>query len=197
MKYNSYKSFYTQDELINKGKQSLASSRVNLAIKNGRLTRKDRCEVCGQKGKTLAHHYRGYDYPYDVWFVCSKCNCRLPHNKEMTIDEAFKFVVKKWTQSGLSYFRYMGRFGIWEFTKYKGGFPPCSPEENHIICKICNTDIQDNDELVFCNLHQTKEEKFYYDDVNIDTHFICTDCYHLFLNQWIDDAKYAHGIIEA
>lgn len=46
-----------------------------------------------RKPKTLfivAHHWRGYDYPDDVWWVCYACNYVLQgcHNGAFTLEEA-------------------------------------------------------------------------------------------------------------
>lgn len=42
----------------------------------------------------VAHHYRGYDHPYDVWFICMSCNRRLQHKHDgvMNLEQARVFV---------------------------------------------------------------------------------------------------------
>jgi len=65
-------------------KKHLARTRVNNAIKLGKIKRPDRCENCdndvgfASDGRTLlrADHYKGYDEEnwYNVKFICSKCD---------------------------------------------------------------------------------------------------------------------------
>jgi len=61
--------------------------------------RPDHCELCLRQacrrgypfGQALeAHHWRGYEYPLDVWWVCRSCNRKLSHRHDgsLTIEEA-------------------------------------------------------------------------------------------------------------
>ena len=97
-----------------------ASNRLRAAVKVGKLTRGQECELCGYNrerwekdferhskeyisvtGKRLdkasyrsfrivGHHWRGYDYPLDVWWICCSCNRRLAgwHDGRLNKDEA-------------------------------------------------------------------------------------------------------------
>lgn len=42
----------------------------------------------------VPHHFRGYDFPLDVWWVCRSCNRRLvnKHDDSLTIEEARKYI---------------------------------------------------------------------------------------------------------
>lgn len=56
------------------------------------------CEVCGKEvgvnylgyPRFHYHHWRGYDYPDDLWALCQSCNMRLAyrHDGSLTIEEA-------------------------------------------------------------------------------------------------------------
>jgi len=47
-----------------------ARNKVYRAVKSGKLKREP-CEVCGDP-KSEAHHYRGYEFPLDVQWLCRK-----------------------------------------------------------------------------------------------------------------------------
>ena len=79
---------YTDEDFILEGKRTIAVRRVGQALRNGTLRRSDTCQVCGEKCKTVGHHYRGYDYPFDVWWICRKCNAKLPHDGSMSLEVA-------------------------------------------------------------------------------------------------------------
>ena len=80
---------------------------ATVAIRNGKLIRPSNCELCGRSDKlpkeeerfwirrsmkhTIgAHHWRGYDYPLDVWWVCEQCNRKLgsSHDGSLTHEQA-------------------------------------------------------------------------------------------------------------
>jgi hypothetical protein len=47
------------------------------------------CAVCDVKCRTWGHHWRGYEYPLDVWWVCSSCNRLLDcHDGSVSLEEA-------------------------------------------------------------------------------------------------------------
>jgi hypothetical protein len=51
------------------------------AKKNGEITTKDRCDLCGmQRTDLVMHHWNGHDHPKDIWFVCQQANSNLDHN---------------------------------------------------------------------------------------------------------------------
>jgi hypothetical protein len=52
-----------------------AQRKLGYAIESGRMTR-GFCECCGSE-KTDAHHWRGYDYPLDVQWLCRSCHVQL------------------------------------------------------------------------------------------------------------------------
>jgi len=90
-----------------------AHTLVKQAIDDGKLTRPDRCELCGcnaaeweaipwrkklgRKFRIYAHHWRGYEYPLDVWWVCQPCNWKLRKKHDgMLIKEDAQELVGKW-----------------------------------------------------------------------------------------------------
>jgi hypothetical protein len=88
-------------------RQNPAHGKVNAAIVKGTLIRPKNCELCGEldhiyrptihkwaRHNIIAHHWRGYEYPLDVWWICKSCNRRLHgcHDGTMTRDEARRFI---------------------------------------------------------------------------------------------------------
>ena len=76
---------------------------TSYAIQKGQLIRPEVCELCDiDTGKLpklsytriIAHHWRGYDYPLDVWFICRSCNMilRNRHDASLTKDQAKQYV---------------------------------------------------------------------------------------------------------
>ena len=69
-------------------KQS-ARAAVNVAIKNGTLVRPLACSKCGiidnisLDGRAVihAHHYKGYEFPLDVEWLCVKCHFKIDKRK--------------------------------------------------------------------------------------------------------------------
>jgi hypothetical protein len=89
-----------------------AQQQVIKATKNEDLIRPSSCELCGStpdpikvcyesgtifRPAIVAHHWRGYDYPLDVWFICAHCNVKLSgeqfHNGSVSKDEAREYVL--------------------------------------------------------------------------------------------------------
>ena len=52
-----------------------ARDRVNKAVKAGLLVKPSIC-ACGSTERIEAHHYRGYEYPLDVEWVCRICHAK-------------------------------------------------------------------------------------------------------------------------
>ncbi len=63
---------------------------INRSINCGELKRPSVCEICGCHTSRkiwhsfgsggfpiMAHHWRGHDSPFDVWWVCVSCNALL------------------------------------------------------------------------------------------------------------------------
>lgn len=84
---------------------------VSKAIRRGEMVPPSVCSVCGidvvqyhlkydgsniphANPKIVAHHWRGYAYPLDIWWVCTSCNYHLPHDGE-SLD-----TVKEWQKKG-------------------------------------------------------------------------------------------------
>jgi hypothetical protein len=71
------------------------------AVRSGGLVRPDKCELCGAnethhngRPSIVAHHWRGHEYPLDVWWVCTRCNRKLHgvHDASMSKDVAKKYI---------------------------------------------------------------------------------------------------------
>lgn len=67
----------------------VARDELRKAIKSGRMIRPDNCELCNTSGPTFGHHFKGYLFPLEVWFVCISCNTRLTvHDGSQTKENA-------------------------------------------------------------------------------------------------------------
>lgn len=92
-------------------KKSTAVKRVELAIKAGKLTRPDECEICKRKPKgngkvppIVAHHWNGYNNPLDIWWICRSCNrFLLVHDGSMNRKQARDYITMKKLERLLHY----------------------------------------------------------------------------------------------
>lgn len=94
-----------------------AHSKIGYAIKSGRLVRPTVCEVCDCdmlklaqlrekydidiSNKLCAHHWRGYNYPLDIWWICHSCNFKLKgrHDGSLTLSQSRSMIgVFNWQQ---------------------------------------------------------------------------------------------------
>ncbi len=83
---------------------------IERAIKDGRLTRVDQCEVCtskpiGYKAHAIvAHHWNGYDDPLNIWWICRSCNRFLAsrHDGSLNLEQA-KLYVRRLQRARLGY----------------------------------------------------------------------------------------------
>ncbi len=67
----SKKAYYKNTE------KASAREKVNRALKSGKLNKPKTCENCGISGGRIeGHHYKGYDYPLDVQWLCTPCHCK-------------------------------------------------------------------------------------------------------------------------
>ena len=57
---------------------------VRRAIKSGKITKPDRCQICGKVGEVQAHH-EDYNKPLEVIFVCSNCHGMIHRYKNAFI----------------------------------------------------------------------------------------------------------------
>lgn len=65
------------------------------ALYNKRLTPDESCVICESNEEIRGHHWKGYDFPLDVWWVCRKCNSRLARKHDgslSTPDDARKYI---------------------------------------------------------------------------------------------------------
>lgn len=79
--------------------KSEAMAVYQTALRNKIITRLGVCEICGSeedsgcRAKIRGHHWKGYDYPVEVWWVCPTCNVYLDrHDGSLTINEAKSYV---------------------------------------------------------------------------------------------------------
>lgn len=136
---------YTDEELLYKGRQALAMRRVKQAKDNGTLVPATQCEVCDTIGPTVAHHWKGYSYPFQVWWVCRYCNANLHnHDGSWSIEYARRFILEKKTDL-LSIFlaQLNGKYRECDvcgsyFKSFTGtvGF-----RENVFLCAYCSRDV--------------------------------------------------------
>lgn len=80
----------------------IAISAVNSAIASGKMMRLDTCQICGdtpantKRPAIVGHHWQGYDYPLDVWWICRPCNRFLSgekyHNGTFNLEQVRKVV---------------------------------------------------------------------------------------------------------
>lgn len=93
--------------------QQFAHKEVNKAIRNGTITRPDTCEICGampgvsslrtlsgrpaSRTLVVGHHWRGYLYPLDIWWLCASCNLMLGsrHDGSLTKEQAALFIARR------------------------------------------------------------------------------------------------------
>lgn len=102
---------------MNDGYWNEANARiaVTTAVKEGKLDRPDTCELCGRRAKDIiaeydskypeplknrnypieGHHWRGWHHPFDIWWLCHRCNVRLMgiHDGSLTREEARKLTL--------------------------------------------------------------------------------------------------------
>lgn len=77
----------------------VARSMLRREVKAGKIKRSAVCELCGSPpvghgGAINGHHWRGYNYPLDVWWLCDRCNsCRaLTHDGTQTKEQALELI---------------------------------------------------------------------------------------------------------
>lgn len=157
---------YTDEDLILVGKRTIAVRRVSQALKKGTLKRGNACQVCDSECKTVGHHYRGYDYPFDVWWVCRKCNTRLPHDGSIGL-EAARLVIghKLYRLKTKGWHNWQGWLYWQDWSQKQVG--PCgicgvpvtlyvaSLWDDILICPCCNPDSDDILGRVF--VHKPKQ----------------------------------------
>lgn len=56
-----------------------ARQKANFYIVSNNISRKERCQYCGNVEKTQMHHY-DYEKFYEVVFLCQKCHARVHAN---------------------------------------------------------------------------------------------------------------------
>lgn len=52
-----------------------AHNALYFAVKRGEIVRPDKCQVCDKESPRIeGHHYKGYDRPLDVQWLCRRCH---------------------------------------------------------------------------------------------------------------------------
>ncbi len=81
--------YFSEDDYLHFGKQSIAMRRLRQAVSNGTIKKESVCQTCGRKAKLVAHHWKGYEHPFDVWWICRKCNANLTiHDGSLDLEHA-------------------------------------------------------------------------------------------------------------
>jgi hypothetical protein len=62
----------------------------------------ENCQLCGvhrpRSGRALlGHHWKGYEFPADVWWLCDRCHTRLrfagvQHDGQTTLEKARELI---------------------------------------------------------------------------------------------------------
>lgn len=99
--------------MIDYTERSRAGYKLNLAVKNGELTRPDTCELCGNtpdlikvnyysettttRSQIVGHHWNGHKNALDIWWICQSCNHKLIgshfHDGSISKEESRKYVL--------------------------------------------------------------------------------------------------------
>jgi hypothetical protein len=69
----------------------VARDKLRKAIKSGKIEKPTSCQLCEHDDSLIfGHHWRGYAYPYDVWWICPSCNTYdfLRHDGTQTLEQA-------------------------------------------------------------------------------------------------------------
>lgn len=75
--------------------QKQAVEILNEHVRRGTLLRPGTCDLCGNSNcEIVGHHWRGYDFPLDVWWICPRCSNLLKgkHDGSMTKEQARDYV---------------------------------------------------------------------------------------------------------
>ena len=95
---------YTDEEMLHKGRQTVAMRRVKQAKDNGTLIPPTECEICNKPCTPVAHHWKGYNYPFHLWWVCHSCNSNIPvHDGSWSIQDARQHIIHKKFELPLQY----------------------------------------------------------------------------------------------
>lgn len=77
----------TAKEKGRKAIQSKAQSAIQYEVRKGAIVKPKTCQTCGDERKLVAHHWRGYDHPLDVWWICHPCHKKFPkHDGSVTLE---------------------------------------------------------------------------------------------------------------
>ena len=87
----------TEKEKRRRKVQGSAHDSIEYAVKRGQVIKPDACQICGWTKNLVAHHYRGYDHPLDVWWVCRSCNKSLrAHDGSLTLEQAKDLIAQRY-----------------------------------------------------------------------------------------------------
>lgn len=61
--------------------KNAARRMVQSYVKKGKIEKPEKCEVCQREARICAHHYRGYDHPLAIIWLCASCH-RVAHGSK-------------------------------------------------------------------------------------------------------------------
>lgn len=87
-KENKGKLLATQKERRKRKKQELkpkkkAWNKVYYALKTGKITKPNKCELCGDNERDIQAHHKDYSKPFDITWVCQKCHSKLDEQRRV------------------------------------------------------------------------------------------------------------------
>ena len=99
------------------GEQKYAEKKARQALVNGNMPKKtSKCQVCGNSGDLVLHHYNGYQNCFDTWWICRSCNSILKHREyasACTIQDARKIVISKRFKRVEHWLRWRDKQSFW------------------------------------------------------------------------------------
>ena len=72
----------------------VARNNLTHEVRQGRMVRASSCELCGSgRGVMVGHHWKGYGYALNVWWICVTCNQLIDvHDGSLTKEDARRLV---------------------------------------------------------------------------------------------------------
>jgi hypothetical protein len=75
--------YFSQKWKVNNPEKYKAHNKVNNALRDGKISRAERCEKCGAKEFLHKHHF-DYNEPLNVIWLCARCHNKI-HREETSI----------------------------------------------------------------------------------------------------------------
>ena len=130
---------YTNIELWEIGQKSVAVRRLNQAVKTGAIKKTNACQVCDAPGRTVAHHWNGHNHPFDVWWVCFRCNANLKyHDGSVTLEMAREIIAARYKRRKTpSLYRSWNWCDVCDANTKIGKYIDVAPDESMFLCEQC------------------------------------------------------------